>query len=95
MLEAAQAGCALVLSDIPSFRELWDGAADFVPADDDRALAAAVERAARDPARLGAAAQRRAERYTVEAMASGTAALYRALLRRAATAASPGEAAAA
>ncbi|HYI82256.1 MAG TPA: glycosyltransferase family 4 protein, partial [Acetobacteraceae bacterium] len=95
VLEAAQAGCALVLSDIPSFRELWDGAADFVPADDDRALAAAVERAARDPARLGAAAQRRAERYTVEAMASGTSALYRALLRRAATAASPEETAAA
>ena len=78
------------------FRELWDGAADFVPADDDRALAAAVERAARDPARLGAAARRRAERYTVEAMASGTSALYRALLRRAATAAAAaGEAAAA
>ena len=57
VLEAAQAGCALVLSDIPTFRELWDGAADFVPADDDRALAAAIERAARDPARLGAAAR--------------------------------------
>ena len=50
VLEAAQAGCALVLSDIPTFRELWDGAADFVPADDDRALAAAIERAARGPA---------------------------------------------
>ena len=31
VLEAAQAGCALVLSDIPTFRELWDGAAMFVP----------------------------------------------------------------
>ena len=29
VLEAAQAGCALVLSDIPTFRELWDGAALF------------------------------------------------------------------
>ncbi|MBD0271625.1 MAG: glycosyltransferase family 4 protein, partial [Acetobacteraceae bacterium] len=35
VLEAAQAGCALVLSDIPTFRELWDGAAEFVPAGDD------------------------------------------------------------
>ena len=26
VLEAASAGCALVLSDIPTFRELWDGA---------------------------------------------------------------------
>jgi glycosyltransferase involved in cell wall biosynthesis len=86
VLEAAQAGCALVLSDIPTFRELWDGAAEFVPAEDDRALAAAIERAARDPghrARLGAAARARAERCTVEAMAAGTAAVYGRLLRRA------------
>ncbi len=60
VLEAAQAGCALVLSDIPTFRELWDGAAEFVPADDDRALAAAIGWAAGAPghrARLGAAAR--------------------------------------
>lgn len=31
VLEAASAGCALVLSDIPSFRELWADAALFVP----------------------------------------------------------------
>ncbi len=92
VLEAAQAGCALVLSDIPTFRELWDGAAEFVPAGDDRAIAAAIERAARDPGRLGAAARARAERYTVEAMAAGTAAVHRALLRRAEA---PGETAAA
>jgi glycosyltransferase involved in cell wall biosynthesis len=30
VLEAANAGCALVLSDIGSFRELWEGAALFV-----------------------------------------------------------------
>ncbi|MBU5613439.1 glycosyltransferase family 4 protein [Geomonas azotofigens] len=30
VLEAAQSGCALVLGDIPSLRELWDGAALFV-----------------------------------------------------------------
>ena len=95
VLEAAQAGCALVLSDIPTFRELWDGAAEFVPAEDDAAVAAAIERAARSPdrrARLGAAARARAERYTAEAMAAGTAAVYRSLLRRAGA---PGETAAA
>jgi hypothetical protein len=30
-LEAALAGCALVMTDIPTFRELWDGAAEFYP----------------------------------------------------------------
>lgn len=34
VLEAASAGCALVLADIPSFRELWNDAALFVPAGD-------------------------------------------------------------
>jgi glycosyltransferase involved in cell wall biosynthesis len=94
VLEAAQAGCALVLSDIPTFRELWDGAAEFVPAEDDRAIAGAIGRAARDPghrARLGAAARARADRYTVEAMVSGTAAVYRSSRR----AEAPGETAAA
>ena len=32
ILEAARDGCALVLGDIASLRELWDGAALFVPA---------------------------------------------------------------
>ncbi|MCV0397210.1 MAG: glycosyltransferase family 4 protein [Rhizobiaceae bacterium] len=41
-LEAARSGCALVLSDIPVFRELWDGAALFFPPDDPAALADAV-----------------------------------------------------
>jgi glycosyltransferase involved in cell wall biosynthesis len=41
VLEAAQARCALVLSDIPTFRELWDGAALFAPARDARAFAEA------------------------------------------------------
>lgn len=84
VLEAAQAGCPLVLSDIPTFRELWDGAAAFVGTDDERAIAAAIEQAACDAghgARLGAAARARAERFTAEAMASGTAALYRRLVR--------------
>ncbi|WP_243371689.1 glycosyltransferase family 4 protein [Geotalea sp. SG265] len=39
VLEAALSGCALVLGDIPSLRELWEGAAVFVPPDDTDALA--------------------------------------------------------
>jgi glycosyltransferase involved in cell wall biosynthesis len=33
-LQAALQGCALLLSDIPSYRELWDGAACFFRSDD-------------------------------------------------------------
>ncbi len=71
VLEAAQAGMALVLSDIPTFRELWDGVARFVPAGDD-AWVTALE-AALDTPMPGVTA--RAARYTTDAMADGTAAL--------------------
>jgi glycosyltransferase involved in cell wall biosynthesis len=83
VLEAAQAGCALVLSDIASFRELWHGAAIFVPPDDDAALADAVEALIRDPAyrtRMAEAARVRAARYTPEATAAALIAVYRSLL---------------
>src|SRR5205085_12220426 len=43
VLEAAQAGCALVLSDIATHREIWGGAAIFVPAQNDSAFAAAIQ----------------------------------------------------
>src|SRR5690606_20899248 len=42
-LEAASAGCALVLGDIPSLREVWDDAAVWVPPDDTSALQHALE----------------------------------------------------
>jgi glycosyltransferase involved in cell wall biosynthesis len=83
VLEAAQAGCPLVLSDIPTFRELWDGAAIFVAPNDDAAIAAALEGLLRDPeerARAGAAARERAGRYTVAAMTAGVLGVYRDLL---------------
>lgn len=83
VLEAAQAGCPLILSDIDTFRELWTGAALFVGGDDPTAWVAAIERVRADPglrAHLGEAARTRAARYTVEAMAAGTLAIYRALL---------------
>jgi glycosyltransferase involved in cell wall biosynthesis len=38
ILEAALSGCALVLGDIPSLRETWEGAALFVDPDDAREL---------------------------------------------------------
>jgi glycosyltransferase involved in cell wall biosynthesis len=48
VLEAAARGAALVLSDIPTFRELWRGAALFVRPGDAGGFAAAVNRLADD-----------------------------------------------
>jgi glycosyltransferase involved in cell wall biosynthesis len=70
-LEAALAGCALVLGDIPSLRELWDGAAVFVAPDEPAELEAALRSLIADPDKLRAAAeaaQRRAARYSVARM---------------------------
>jgi glycosyltransferase involved in cell wall biosynthesis len=83
VLEAAQAGCALVLSDIPTFRELWGGAALFVDPRDESEAAAAIERLVQDPdaqAVLGRAARKRAEAYSVEAMTEGVLRAYRSVL---------------
>ncbi|MBV9843185.1 MAG: glycosyltransferase family 4 protein [Sphingomonadaceae bacterium] len=83
VLEAALAGCPLVLSDIPTFRELWGGAALFVPADDADGFADAIEHVLRDGReRLtrGDLARRAAQRFTPAQMAAGMAAIYRPLL---------------
>jgi glycosyltransferase involved in cell wall biosynthesis len=82
VLEAAQAGCALVLSDLPTFQELWSGAALFVDPRDERAIATAVDRLAAQPderERLGVAARERAARFTPEAAARSMLAHYRSL----------------
>ncbi len=76
VLEAAQAGLALVLSDIPTFRELWDGAAAFVPPGDAERFADAMTRALDDPAPLAEAARIRAARYSAASMATATRALH-------------------
>jgi glycosyltransferase involved in cell wall biosynthesis len=43
VLEAALAGCALVLGDIPSLREVWTDAAFFVPPNAHEPLKKAIE----------------------------------------------------
>ena len=85
VLEAAAASCALVLSDRPGFRELWGGAATFVPADDDAAAAGAIQTLLDDSARretAGQAAARRAARYGTETMIEGVLGVMRSLLGR-------------
>ncbi len=80
ILEAARAGCALVLGDIPSLREVWGDAAVYAAPDDAHALLVALrlvtgDRALRD--RLGRAAQRRSLAYTPGRAAAAYHALYR------------------
>lgn len=62
ILEAALSGCALVLGDIPSLRELWGDAAAYVNPDDDEALVRALQRLQEDPPLRRALAGRARER---------------------------------
>lgn len=85
VLEAAQAGCALVLSDIPTFRELWDGAALFVPPRDEQAIAAAVNGLLAHGDRradLAQAAGSRSLGFGLHECSAGYAALYARLRPR-------------
>lgn len=84
VLEAAQAGCGLILSDIPSHRELWDAAATFVDPQDDRTFADAINRLLGSPderRRAGERARTHARRYTSAGMARGMADLYARLIQ--------------
>jgi glycogen(starch) synthase len=82
ILEAALAGCALVVGDIPSLREIWRDAAVFVPPRDAKAIARAVnEIIANDDFRfeLARRARRRAADFTPQRMADGYRETYAAL----------------
>ncbi len=74
ILEAALSGCALVLGDIPSLREIWRHRAVLVPPDDPEALADAVRRLIEDPDRrsaLAAGGRARALQLTPAKMVDG------------------------
>lgn len=76
-LEAALAGCALVLGDLPSLREVWGDAALYVSTAAE--LSDAVRYLAADPmerTRRATRARQRALRYTPERTAASTVALY-------------------
>jgi glycogen synthase len=84
VLQAAAAGCALVLGDIPSLRENWSGAALFVDPEDPAALRAAINALIanqKERIRLAATARDRSRRFTLDRMAQAYAALYRDMLR--------------
>lgn len=84
-LEGARAGAALVLADIHTYRELWDGTALFVDPHNSDALAAAINRLSADASLrtdLAAKAQARSEVYSLEAQANAVGALYRSLVQQ-------------
>ena len=71
VLEAALSGCALVLGDIPSLRELWGDAAVFVPPEARQQWVFEVRRLTADVTarvELSARARQRALRYSPERM---------------------------
>ena len=82
ILEAALAGCALVLGDIPSLRENWDGRAIFVAPDGADALRRAVSTLIEDEAsrtRLGATARERALELSLPRFGEGYREAYASL----------------
>ncbi len=82
-LEAALSGCALVLGDVPSLREVWKHRAVFVPPNDPEALEDALTRLIEDPERrasLAAGARARALQLTPERMVDGYLAAYQDVL---------------
>ncbi|HVZ07488.1 glycosyltransferase family 4 protein [Rhodopila sp.] len=81
VLEAALRGAALVLADIPGFRELWGEAALFVDPGDAMNWAATCNSLATDPTRLAMwadRAYRRARHFTPARQIKGLLAAYEA-----------------
>jgi glycogen synthase len=89
ILEAARAGCGLVLGDIASLREIWADAAEYVDPADTAQLRRVITRLARNPGQCHALADRawrRAQRYSVERMSNGYLRCYQRLMPKPRTA---------
>jgi glycogen synthase len=83
-LEAALAGCALVLGDIPSLREIWGNGAIFVPPEDRQAWEQTLKRLISDRelvSELAVNACRKAVEYSSEKMGCEYWETYKSLLR--------------
>jgi glycosyltransferase involved in cell wall biosynthesis len=82
VVEAAISGSALVLADIPTFRELWSEAALFVSPDDSGGWSRAVTELAEDSVlrgRLSTKAAARARQFTLSRQSARLYALYSTL----------------
>lgn len=82
-VEAALSRCAIVASDIPSFRELWDGAAIFFRNNDPESLSHALESLQRDRNlrvnQGNLAFQHARQHFTADRMVAGYKNLYQSL----------------
>ena len=84
ILEAALSGCALVLGDIPSLRENWEGVARFVPPDDEASLESAIKGLIRNESMreaLSHLGRLRALEFTPRRMAAGYLSAYREVMQ--------------
>lgn len=87
-LEAAAAGCALVLGDLPTFREIWGDDALYVPPHEPGQLAATVNQLLADDVRrqcLAHRARQRALTMTAQRLATEYHAVYRRVRDRGAS----------
>lgn len=85
VLEAALAGCALVLGDLPSLREIWRDAAVYVDPGDTAALRRALQALIDDAGarrEMASRARARALTFSPGRMAQGYLRLYRELIAR-------------
>jgi len=83
-LEAALSGCALVLADLPSLREVWGEAALFASPDDPAAFQSTLQHLIEDPSlRESMARQAHAQAlcYTPERMAAGYLNVYGEMMK--------------
>ena len=82
-LEAAASGCALVLGDIPSLRENWDGAALFVNSNDPDCMTTVIKDLISNPQlrhEWSQKALRRAATFSIEKCANAYVSLYHQLI---------------
>lgn len=79
-LEAAHCGCALLLSDLPTFREIWGEAALYFESGDVGSLRRAMSQLCEDPQlrlEMAGRAEARAEELSAEAMAEAYLGFYK------------------
>jgi glycosyltransferase involved in cell wall biosynthesis len=83
ILEAALSGCALVLGDIPSLREIWGDAALYTDPDEPARLQSQIQRLIQNEAQrnqMAEKARQRAQRYSTERFARQYVEIYERLL---------------
>ncbi len=85
LVEMMAAGCATLASDLPAFRDVAGGAAEFVPPGEPAVLAGSIVELLIDASRRSAMGERgraQAERYSWERVTAEYRAAYRAAIER-------------